>query len=148
MRLRAHISFGGRCREAFAFYRHCLGGTIETMLTWGESPMAKDIAPEWHGKICHATLVLGNDELAGVDEPVLNYEPPQSFQMLLELDRSDKAEQIFHALAENGTVTLPLQGTFWSPAYGLLTDQFGVRWEISCATSEQQQVSEVIQASL
>ena len=40
---------------------------------------------------------------------------------------------MFNALAAGGTVKIPLQKTFWSSAYGLVVDRFGIPWEVSCA---------------
>jgi len=133
MRLDLHISFGGECEAAFHFYERCLGGKIETMLTWGNSPMANATSPEWHEKICHASLTVGASSLAGVDVPPGQYERPMGFQILLEIDDPEEAEHIFQALAENGTVKVPMQKTFWAARYGALIDQFGVAWEINCA---------------
>ena len=42
-------------------------------------------------------------------------------------------ERMFNALAAGGTVKIPLQKTFWSSAYGLVVDRFGIPWEVSCA---------------
>ncbi len=44
----------------FKFYECCLGGKILTMLTYGDSPMAEQVPPEWRGKIVHATLMAGD----------------------------------------------------------------------------------------
>ena len=38
---------------------------------------------------------------------------------------------MFEALAEGGKVTMPLQKTFWSEAFGMLVDRFGIR---GCST--------------
>ena len=35
------------------------------------------------------------------------------------------ARQAFYALADGGSVRMPLCKTFWSPCYGMLTDRFG-----------------------
>jgi PhnB protein len=132
MTLEPHITFNGNCEAAFRFYEQRLGGKIVTMLTWGTSPMATEVPPAWHEKICHATLTVGQSVLAGGDVPSDRYRRPTSFQLLLGFDDPAEAERVFHALAENGTVTMPLRETFWAPRYGLLTDQFGVPWEINC----------------
>jgi PhnB protein len=132
MRLNPHISFGGQCEAAFHFYERCLGGKIVTMLTWGNSPMATEVPPEWHEKICHATLTVGASELAGADAPPEQYERLRGFQVLLGIDDPVDAERIFQALAQNGTVQMPMQKTFWATRFGVLIDQFGVPWEINC----------------
>lgn len=137
MTLEPHISFGGQCEAAFKFYERCLGGKIVTMLTWGSSPMAKEVPSEWHEKICHATLTVGEDVLAGADVPSDRYQPPTSFQILLGFDEPIEAERVFQALADKGTVTMPMQETFWATRYGMVTDQFGVPWEINCAQASK-----------
>jgi PhnB protein len=132
MTLEPHITFNGQCEAAFKFYERCLGGKIVTMLRWGNSPMATEVPAEWHEKICHATLTLGEDVLAGADVPSEQYQRPTSFQLLLGLDEPVEAERVFQALADKGTVTMPMRETFWSARYGILTDQFGIPWEINC----------------
>ena len=48
----------------------------------------------------------------------------------------DDAERIYNALAEDGTVTVPLQETFWAVRYGWVTDRFGIPWTINCEEAE------------
>jgi len=133
MKLYPHINFGGQCADAFRFYEQSLGGKIVTLLTWGDSPMASQIPAEWHDKICHASLTMGDAELAGVDEPSEPYERPKGFQVILDVDEAIDAERIFNALANGGAVKMPLTKTFWAERYGILVDQFGVGWEINCS---------------
>jgi PhnB protein len=133
--LEPHITFNGNCEAAFRFYERSIGGKVITMLKWGNSPMATEVPPEWRDKICHATLTLGEDVLSGVDLPSEQYQSPTGFQLVLGIDEPLEAERVFQALADNGTVTMPLRETFWAACYGILTDQFGVPWEINCATN-------------
>jgi PhnB protein len=42
------------------------------------------------------------------------------------------AERLFHALANGGSVRMPLQETFWAARFGMLIDQFGIPWMINC----------------
>jgi PhnB protein len=51
------------------------------------------------------------------------------------LDVTDVEEmtQKFTALGEGGSITVPLQDTFWGAKFGMLTDAFGVRWMFNCA---------------
>jgi PhnB protein len=44
------------------------------------------------------------------------------------------AHRIFAALAEGGTVQMAIQETFWSSAFGMVVDRFGILWEINCET--------------
>jgi PhnB protein len=40
MEIHPYLGFNGQCEAAFKFYEKCLGGKIEFMLTYGDSPMA------------------------------------------------------------------------------------------------------------
>jgi len=35
---------------------------------------------------------------------------------------------IFPKLADGGTITMPLQETFWGSYFGMYTDRFGINW--------------------
>jgi PhnB protein len=39
------------------------------------------------------------------------------------------------ALADGGTATQPVDKTFWSDAFGMLTDRFGVNWMVTLEAS-------------
>jgi PhnB protein len=130
------LHFDGRCEAAFKFYEGCLGGKIAFMLKWGDSPMADQAPPQWREKILHARLTLGNADVVGGDVLPEHYHKPGGVSLLLSLDDSVVAERIFQALAENGTVTIPLQKTFWALRYGGVVDQFGIPWEVNCGEAQ------------
>lgn len=132
MKLNPCLTFKGQCEAAFKFYQECLGGNIQTLMTWGDSPMADQVPSEWRDRIIHATLIVGETELMGGDAPPDRYEEPRGFSVTIQINDPAEAETIFDALAENGTVTMPIQQTFWSPRFGMLVDQFGIPWMINC----------------
>ncbi|HET6585419.1 MAG TPA: VOC family protein [Nannocystaceae bacterium] len=130
MELGTHLVFSGRCREAFEFYARVFGGTIEGMLAYGDTPMASSVPAEWSAKIVHATLSIDGRKLMGADVLPEDYARPQGFYALF-TDEPTKVKAIFEALADGGSVKMPLQATFWSPAFGVVVDRFGVPWEIN-----------------
>ena len=131
MRISPHLCFDGQCRTAFQAYQRILGGKIQTMLTYGESPTASSTDLKWHDRIVHATLVLDEIELTGVDLPPGSYRQPQGFFVTVTVSGSPRAEEIFKALGEGGSIQFPFQKTFWSPGFGVLVDRFGIPWEIN-----------------
>lgn len=135
MKFTPHLSFNGRCEEAFRFYARSTGGKIVTMMTWGESPMAAQVPPELADKIIHATLAVGDAVIAGADVPSGQYQKPAGVAIVIALTDPAEGERVFNALAEKGTVQMPFEKTFWSPGFGMLKDQFGISWEINCETS-------------
>ena len=52
------------------------------------------------------------------------------------MDDALEAERIFRALADHGTVVLPLQETFWASRFGVVVDRFGIPWSINCEEAE------------
>ena len=131
MRISPHLTFDGQCRAAFEAYQRILGGTIVTMLSYGESPMAPQIDAQWHGRIVHATLLFGEYELTGVDMLPAAYRQPQGFFVTLGVDGAAKGHEVFQALAQGGQVQVAFAPTFWSPGFGVLVDRWGIPWEIN-----------------
>jgi PhnB protein len=132
MQLNPYLSFNGQCEAAFKFYEKCLGGKIVMMMTYGDSPMAEQMPPDWREKIIHATFALGEHVLSGADAPPEHYQKPQGFSVSLNVGAAAEAERIFNTLAEKGAVQMPLQETFWALRFGMLVDQFGTPWMINC----------------
>jgi len=135
MQLNTHLSFNGQCRAAFNFYQQCLGGTIQTMMTYGETPMADQVAPDWRDKVIHATLVVGDQALMGADAPPEHFHEPKGFAVTIQLKDKAEGERIFRLLSEGGAVTMPFQQTFWSAGFGMLIDRFGIPWMINTERS-------------
>jgi PhnB protein len=131
MRLSTHISFSGQCEEAFLEYQRILGGTT-ALLRYGDSPMAGTVDKQWHDRIVHGTLQVGEFELAGSDQMGKEFQKPQGFAVILQVHTVEKAQQIYDALSVGGVIGMPLQATFWSPGYAMFVDRFGVPWEINC----------------
>jgi PhnB protein len=135
VKLNSYLMFNGQCKEAFKFYEQCLGGKITDMMTYADSPdasMSEQMPSEWRNKIMHVGLMVDDQELMGSDNPPGYDEKPQGFSVSINLSDPLKAERIFNTLAENGTVKMPLQQTFWAYRFGMLVDQFGVPWMINC----------------
>lgn len=132
MQLHAYLNFNGQCEEAFKFYEKLLGGKIMFMMPHEGTPVANQVPAEWSKKILHATLSVGGDLLQGADVPPNHYRKPQGFSVSIDLKKAAEADRIFHALAENGTVQMAIQETFWAVRFGMVTDKFGIPWMINC----------------
>jgi PhnB protein len=126
-----YLLFSGNCKEAFNHYAKLFGGKIDFIMTHGESPMADHAKPNWKDKVMHASMTLGNQQLMGTDEPPEQHKKPQGFSVSINVDSAKDAERIFKGLEEGGTVTLPLQQTFWAERFGMLVDRFGIPWMVN-----------------
>ena len=127
-----YLMFDGQCEAAFRFYEQALGGRIEAMMTFAHTPMAEQTPPEMQGKITHARLLVGDKVLMGSDAPAGRVEKMQGFSVTLGINKPEEAERVFNALADGGTVTMPIQETFWARRFGMLVDRFGTPWVVNC----------------
>ena len=131
-----YLAFDGTCEAAFRYYEQHLGGGVGTLFRFADSPMEKDVPPDWGDKVMHGSIVIGGMEIAGADAAPPSYERPVGFHILLGVGDVADAERVFQALADGGQVSMPLQETFWAVRFGVVTDRFGVPWSINCeATS-------------
>ena len=135
MKIELHIHYTGQCQEAFELYQSILGGEL-TLLTYGAAPGAHSTPPELLDKIVHGSLKLEYITIAGADLTADNFHKPQGFHLLLQLGHLEEAERIFAAFAAEGSITLPLQKTFWSECYGIVMDKFGISWEVNYTTDD------------
>jgi len=107
-------------------------------MRYSDSPVGAETPPQWRSKVIHANLRLGGALIAGADVVPEQYQRPAGFYVLLSPAHPDRARELFDALAEQGEVQMPLAPTFWSQAFGVVTDRFGVPWEVSCEAAPQE----------
>jgi PhnB protein len=131
MQLNPYLMFKGDCEAAFSFYEKVLGGKIQAMMRYEGSPAAQHIPPEWRDRIMHARLTVGDEVLMGSDAPP-PHDAMKGFSVTLSVRDAAEAERIFHALAENGVVKMPIAETFWAVRFGMLVDRYGTPWMINC----------------
>ncbi len=119
----------GNCEEALNFYEKALGGKTGHISRYADAPESTmGMGPD---KIMHTNLeVEGNVLFMASDGPV---DANDSGMISLSLNFTDSGsiQSAFTALSEGGTVTMPLQDTFWGATFGMLKDQFGIKWMVN-----------------
>jgi PhnB protein len=127
-----YLYFDGRCEEAFRFYEQLLGGKIEFMMPHGGSPAAKHAPAGWENKILHGRMTIGGQVVMGSDLAPEHFQKSQGFSVSIGTTDVAEAERVFQGLTEGGTVTMPMQATFWAKRFGMLVDRFGIPWMVNC----------------
>jgi PhnB protein len=128
-----YLFFGGRCQEAIDFYCAALGGKVEMLMRFKDSPdqpPAGTVPPDWGDGVMHASVLFGETRLMASDGCVES-KGFEGFSLSLNPPDEAEARRAFAALSEGGKVTMPLEKTFWSPCFGMLTDRFGVSWLVN-----------------
>ncbi len=129
--LDSYLFFNGNCADAMRFYQATIGGKMEAMLTYAESPEPNSCADKDKGRIMHACLVIEGRMLMASDTPGDKpVQPSGTFSLSLNYPTADEARKIFDQLAEGGKVMMPMAKTFWVEAFGMCTDKFGTPWMV------------------
>jgi PhnB protein len=132
MHLNPYVIFDGNCRVAMEFYAEVLGGKILAMMTFADMPGDQSCMPENRELIAHTRLAVGDEVLMASDAPTDRFEKPQGFYVTLSIKEPAEAERVYNALAEGGTVMMPIGETFWAQKFAMLKDRFGTPWMINC----------------
>ena len=132
MHVNVYLSFKGQCEAAFTFYEQCLGGQLGPIFRYAGTPLADTVPAEWQGKVMHGSVTVGEQVLMGADVVPDRYEEPKGFSLSLHMKSVREADHVFHELAKDGRVVLPLEKTFWADRFGMLIDRFGIPWMINC----------------
>jgi PhnB protein len=129
--LESYLFFDGRCAEAMRFYEKTLGGQMEGMFTYGESPDPQHCPADARDLVMHARLRIGDRALMASDTPPgMGFKPMAGCALSLTYDTPDEARRVFDALSQGGSVTMAMQKTFWSQAFGMFADRFGTQWMV------------------
>ena len=137
MQMNPYLSFKGECEAAFKFYEQCLGGQPGAIFRYGGTRLADQVPADWSDKVMHGSLTVGGQVLMAGDVAPDRYEAPKGFSLSLHIESTADAERIFHELAKDGRVVVPLAKTFWAASFGMVVDRFGIPWLINGGGSDQ-----------
>lgn len=137
MSLNPYLFFSGTCAEAFEFYSRVFGAEAR-ILRMGEMPPGA--APDGvdPNAVMHAAIEIGDSVLLGSDDPTGTGELVKGFAVSYSAADVAEVHRVVDALSEGGQVTMPVAETFWTPAFGMLTDRFGISWMVDAPHGEAQ----------
>jgi PhnB protein len=129
-KLDTYLFFDGTCAEAMRFYEKVLGGKLEAMMKVGQAPIDGEKARD-PDKIIHAHLLLDGRAILASDWLAPTPFPGNhGFSVSLSCKTVEQVHRVWDALGQGGTITMPLEKTFWTEAFGMLVDRFGIPWMI------------------
>lgn len=88
------------------------------------------IPPGSENKIMHMSFYVGETMLMATDGNCAGKTGFQGISLALSVPTVAEANRLFSALSEEGQVQMPIGKTFFSPAFGMVADKFGVGWMI------------------
>jgi len=129
-----YINFNGNAEKAFEFYKSVFGGEFTTKMKFKDVASEHTLPPTEGEKIMHVSLPIGpNTVLMGCDVPETYGKAivGTNFNISVSTESTEEADKLFAGLSKGGTVTMPLEKTFWGSYFGMLTDQFDIQWMVS-----------------
>ncbi len=136
MLVQPYLFFDGRCDEALAFYKRALGAEVTMLMRFKDAPPGPqdpDCAPPpatSAEKVMHACVQIGTQKIMASDGHCAGKPSFQGFSLSITVKNEAEAKRLFGALGEGGQVQMPLGKTFFSPAFGMVADRFGVSWMV------------------
>ena len=127
------VNFNGNCREAVDFYAKVFNARPGKVMTYSDMPADPDFSvPEaFADKILYIDLVIAGTNIMFSDAPWhVQHNPGDN--VILTVSSGDEAEvrRWYAELSEGAQVLMPLGETFFSKLYGMLTDKYGICWNI------------------
>lgn len=127
------ILLEGTAREAVSFYQESLGAKLLFMQTVGEGPQDPEapMSDEEKARIAHSVLKIGETTMFIADlEPGQTRQTGNGLNLCISTDTAEASEQLYNTMKEGGQVDIELGPAYFSPAYGMVTDKFGVTFQI------------------
>jgi PhnB protein len=94
------------------------------------------VPPGNENKILHTSFRVGDSTIMASDGRCQGKSEFQGISLSLTVAREADADRFFNALAQGGTVQMPLAKTFFSPRFGMVADRFGVSWMVIVVQAE------------
>lgn len=130
MQVQPYLFFEGRCQEAIEFYQQAVGAELGMKMTYAQSPVPTSQPVGSGDKIMHAAVRIGDTTVSMSDGRCGGAPSFQGFALSLTLADDAEARRAFVALADGGSVGMPMGETFFASSFGMLTDRFGVMWMV------------------
>lgn len=133
LQLTPYIMLDGNAMEAIQFYERSLDAKVFFKQTFGEGPETPEqpFSEEAKERLSHSVLKIGETELYVADTfPGQPNQKGNQVQVCITAPNVEKSNQLYESLQQEGQVITPLQKTHFSAAYGMVTDKFGVTFQI------------------
>ena len=129
MPIQPYLSFEGRAEEAIEFYRSALGAEVTMLMHFKQAPEGQ-CAAGTEDKVMHSSLKVGDSGFMVSDGHCTGKPVFQGINLSLTVPNAAAAEKAYAALSQGGQVQMPMTKTFFSPAFGMVADKFGVTWMV------------------
>ena len=136
-RVSTYLNFQGPTVEAFAFYAKTFGTEVTMLSRYSDMPASGpgELPAEERNLVMHAELpIFGGHVLMATD--MLGSMGQQTrignnTTLCLDVDSRDEADQLYGALSEGGSESVPMADMPWGAYWGVTLDRYGIRWMVN-----------------
>lgn len=129
--MEVYLVTNGNGIEAIEFYKQALGATVEQVNLYKD--FLPDCPAELENFVMNAQFRLnGQRFMLSDNNPEMPFTQGDNITVALITDDAETAQDLFAKLSDGAQkIHMDLQAVPWSPAYGNLTDKFGINWQIN-----------------
>jgi len=126
------LNFDGNCRDALEFYSNVFNLDMPgNIMTYGQAPDFQ-VPDETKERVLYASLpIFGCNVMFSDCPPGSNYVKGTNIALTLGTSDANEVTRLFTALKEGGYVNMDLGKTFFSELYAMVTDKYGITWQLS-----------------
>ncbi|MDS1114984.1 VOC family protein [Gordonia westfalica] len=142
-----HLNFTGNAREALEFYASVFDGRL-TIATYGDFGMPGELPDV--GRVVFGQVIADSGfQIMAFDAPSHADLTPDLDSRTIRVDNTtatdapffvsvrgegvDEVGALWDKLSDGGRIVEPFGPVPWAPAFGMLTDRFGVTWILDVA---------------
>ena len=127
------MNFNGNCREAVDFYAKVFKSEVEGLMTYGDMPPDPSfIVPDSkRDLIMYACVPIYGSRVMFCDYINDEVIVGNNICPTIGTGDADEIRRLYMELQAGGSVGTELQQTFWSDLYGMVTDKYGIIWQLS-----------------
>ena len=128
MRIDAYLFFPGNTREAMDSYQAAFGGEL-TVTTNGEvDPSAEGAETD---QVMNAALLREDIRIRASDRADATLVPQHRVALSIVGPEEAELRALFDQLSAGGSTVVALEKQFWGDTFGMLTDRFGISWQVN-----------------
>ncbi len=136
--IQPYLFFEGRTEEALDFYKRTIGAQVGMLMRFKDVPSGAPKSDDpgcqppagAENKVMHSEFRVGDSTIMASDGMCSGKSQFGGFGLSLPAKDEAEVNRLFKALSEGGQVVSPVTKTFFSPAFGMVTDKFGVMWMV------------------
>ena len=135
MKVRVHFVFNGSARAALEFYKQVFNAEVKEIISYDDAKEMCDfsqVPADQMDRIACSKIALSNQYEIHICDQMSGEQLTMGNNVMVDIFEKEAArvEELYKNLSEGGNVIIPLAPVPWSPNYAMLTDRFGITWEI------------------